>query len=301
MRKIEILKQYYKEICTPLVFVNETYLRDKTYAKVYLYDFSSEQELENFKKVFQEYMAMYVRNEDIINIYDWTKNISEQLQEEFKKIYKKLTPDRPTKVNGIFGELFNDYYLKNVLNEEILLTYVFKKEFNNRNESKGIDVVCCENKEQSLEIILSESKFVTGLSKAKENLINDISGEENHVNLDYLNRYMEFVLNRQFGLEKIRAEEVTEKINELNKKIVLENKTFIEAINELNYSLKFVYFAIFSQSVRRNIEDFREAIESITLEFENQVKSVGINNYNMEIVFIPTFNSSMDLKNKMEE
>lgn len=301
MGNIEILKQYYKEICTPLVFANETYLKDNTFAKVYLYDFSSEQELENFKKVFQEYMAMYVRNEDLIKYYDLSKDISGQLQREFRKIYRNITPDRAARNSGIFGELFNDYYLKNVLNEEILLAYVSKKEFNNRNESKGIDVVCCENKAESLEIILSESKFVTNLSSAKNDLISDISGDENHLNLEYLNRYMDFVLNRQAGLEQRRAREVTEKINELNRKIVVEDKTFIEAVNELNYSLRFVYFAIFSQRTRRNIEDFRESINAIIAEFRNQVEIVGINNYNMEIVFIPTFNGSMELKNKMEE
>lgn len=159
MNNVEILKQYYKEICTPLIFINETYLNNNSSAKVYLYDFSKDKELENFKKVFQEYMAMYVRNEDIINFYDLSQDISSQLLKEFKKIYKKVTPDRKTGVNGIFGELFNDYYLKNVLNEDILLAYVSKKEFNNKNEAKGIDVVCCENKGERLEIILSEQSL----------------------------------------------------------------------------------------------------------------------------------------------
>ena len=114
MGNIDILKKYYKEVCTPLIFVNETSLTKLMNVKVYLYDFNKQQELENFKKVFQEYMTMYVRNDDIINLYDLSKNISEQLQKEFKKIYKTITPDRKTGVNGIFGELFNDYYLKNV-------------------------------------------------------------------------------------------------------------------------------------------------------------------------------------------
>lgn len=63
--------------------------------------------------------------------------------------------------------MFNDYYLKNILNEEILLAYVSKKEFNNRNEAKGIDLVCCEDKDDTLEIILSEAKFVGNLNSAK--------------------------------------------------------------------------------------------------------------------------------------
>lgn len=73
MNNIEILKKYYKEICTPLIFIGETCLEDNSSAKVYLYNFSKDNELENFKKVFQEYMAMYVRNEDIIDFLIYQK------------------------------------------------------------------------------------------------------------------------------------------------------------------------------------------------------------------------------------
>ena len=301
MENIDILKRYYKEVCTPLIFVNETSLEKLKNVKVYLYDFNREQELENFKKVFQEYMAMYVRNNDIINMYDLTKNISEQLQKEFKRIYKIITPDRKTGVNGIFGELFNDYYLKNVLNEEILLAYVSKKEFNNSNEAKGIDLVCCEDKNETLEIILSEAKFVGNLNSAKNSLIKDISGEDNHLNSKYINSYMNFVLNRQQGLDSIRKENVTLKINEINKKIILEDKKFIEAINELGYSIRFIYFAIFQYENNRNIENFEDSINEILKEFEKQIRKTEVNHYSIEIVFIPTFNTSMSLKNKMEE
>ena len=301
MENIDILKRYYKEVCTPLIFVNETSLEKLKNVKVYLYDFNREQELENFKKVFQEYMAMHVRNNDITNMYDLTKNISEQLQKEFKRIYKIITPDRKTGVNGIFGELFNDYYLKNVLNEEILLAYVSKKEFNNSNEAKGIDLVCCEDKNETLEIILSEAKFVGNLNSAKNSLIKDISGEDNHLNSKYINSYMNFVLNRQQGLDSIRKENVTLKINEINKKSILEDKKLIEAINELGYSIRFIYFAIFQYENNRNIENFEDSINEILKEFEKQIRKTEVNHYSIEIVFIPTFNTSMSLKNKMEE
>ena len=301
MGNIDILKKYYKEVCTPLIFVNETSLEELRNVKVYLYDFNKQQELENFKKVFQEYMAMYVRNEDIINLYDLSQDIAEQLKKEFKKIYKIITPERKTGVNGIFGELFNDYYLKNVLNEEILLAYVSKKEFNNRNEAKGIDLVCCEDKNDILEIILSEAKFVGNLNSAKNSLIGDISGEANHRNSDYINNYMNFVLNRQQGLDSRRKENVTFKITEINKKIILEDKKFVDAINELKYSIRFIYFAIFQYENNRKIENFEDSINEILKEFKKQVKQTGVNNYSIEIVFIPTFNTSMNLKNKMEE
>lgn len=295
------MKEYYKEVCTPLIFVNENNIEEFDNVKIYLYDFNKQQELENFKKVFQEYMAMYVRNEDIINLYELSSGISEQLQKEFRNIYKIITPDRKAESSGIFGELFNDYYLKNILDEEILLTYVSKKEFNNKNEAKGIDLVCCKEKNDILEIILSEAKFVGSLSAAKSSLINDISGKDNHLNSNYINNYMNFVLNRQEGLDKRRKEIITSQITEINKKIILENKSFIDTINELGYCLRFVYFAIFQYENNRNIENFKSSVMEMSKEFEEQVIQTGVNNYSMEIVFIPTFNESMDLKNKMEE
>lgn len=132
-------------------------------------------------------------------------------------------------------------------------------------------------------------------------MIGDISGETNHLNSEYINNYMDFVLNRQQGLDSRRKENITLKITEINKKIIVEDKKFIDAINELGYSLRFIYFAIFQYENNRNIENFKDAINEILKEFAEQVKQTGVNNYSMEIVFIPTFNTSMNLKNKMEE
>lgn len=300
MDNIEILKKYYKQVCTPLVFVGVNKLLN---SKVYLYDFRDDIELKNFKKVFQEYMAMYVLNEDIINYYEFNdvEKISEQLCEIFKENYKVLTPKRKATSNGIFGELFNDYYLKNILDNELLLTYLSKKAYSDNTEMKGIDVVCVENKEDGLEIILSEAKFVTDAISAKNELKSDISGEKNHLNQTTINNYMYFVLNKQIGLEKARTKEVTDKISEFNKKRIREKKSFIEVLNELDWSVKFVYFAIFNYKEDRNIENFKDIIEELTDEFNNQVIKTGIKNYKIEIVLIPTFNKAIDLKNKMEE
>lgn len=300
MDNIEILKKYYKQVCTPLVFVGVNKLLN---SKVYLYDFRDDIELKNFKKVFQEYMAMYVLNEDIINYYEFNdvEKISEQLCEIFKENYKVLTPKRKATSSGIFGELFNDYYLKNILDNELLLTYLSKKAYADNTEMKGIDVVCVENKEDGLEIILSEAKFVTDAISAKNELKSDISGEKNHLNQTTINNYMYFVLNKQIGLEKARTKEVTEKISEFNKKRIREKKSFIEVLNELDWSVKFVYFAIFNYKEDRNIENFKDIIEELTDEFNNQVIKTGIKNYKIEIVLIPTFNKAIDLKNKMEE
>lgn len=301
--KIEGLKEYYKKVCSPLIFVNETKLENDKIAKVYLYDFSTEQELENFKKVFQEYLPFYVMNFDVISLYDLEKDISQQLKNDAKYIYKSdIIPNRKTRSNGIFGELFNDYYIKNIINKEIFLTYLSRRTYNSGNwENQGIDIVACEEINNKLNIILSEAKFVGSLFRAKEDLKGDISGEHGHLNKEYINGYMDFVINRQFGLDKVRSEEVQNLINKFNAKRWKEKLEFIDCINKLGYSCKFVYFAIFKQSRDRNIKDFKESISEIVNEFNNKIKRTEIENYSIEVVFILTFNTSMDLKNKMEE
>ena len=89
MENIYRLKEYYKRVCSPLVFVNETSLENNKNVKVYLYDFKTEEELSNFKKVFQEYLPFYVRNYDSISKYkisDDDEEISKILVEKAKYI-----------------------------------------------------------------------------------------------------------------------------------------------------------------------------------------------------------------------
>lgn len=303
MENIEKLKEYYKKSCSPLIFVNETLLPDNKSAKVFLYDFSTDEELYNFKKVFQEYLPFYVLNLDFIEDYTVDDTISKQLITDAKYIYETdITPTRKTGINGIFGELYNDYYIKNVLDDEILLQYLSRKDFNDiDSESKGIDVVACNEKNGKLEIIMSEAKFVGNLSTAKNNLKEDISGQTGHLNKQYINKYMNFVMYRQNGLEKGRRDTIQKLITEFNRKKWKDKLDFIDCINELDCSCRFIYFAIFRQCKKRNITDFQDEIIEIIQEFNKNIANTDINNYSIEVVFIPTFNESMALKNKMEE
>lgn len=303
MENLQKLKEYYKQHCSSLIFINETFLPNNKSAKVYLYNFSNEEELNNFKKVFQEYLPFYVLNLDYIESYIFDDTISEQLVKNAKFIYETdITPTRKTGMNGIFGELYNDYYIKNVLNDEILLQYLSRKDFNSPDsESKGIDVVACSKKDGKLEIIMSEAKFVGNLSTAKNNLKDDISGPTGHLNKEYINKYMNFVMYRQSGLDKERSKEIQKLVTEFNLKKWNEKLDFIDCINELDCSCRFIYFAIFRQCKKRTINDFQDEILEIIQEFNKNIVNTGINNYSIEVVFIPTFNESMTLKKKMEE
>lgn len=303
MENIEKLKEYYKQYCSPLIFVNETTLPDNKSAKVFLYNFNTSEELENFKKVFQEYLPFYVLNFDLIENYTVDNTISKQLVKDAKYIYETdITPTRKTGINGIFGELYNDYYIKNVLNDESLLQYLSRKDFNSPDsESKGVDVVACNEKDGKLEIIMSEAKFVGNLSTAKNNLKDDISGATGHLNKEYINKYMNFVMYRQDGLDKRRSKEIQKLVTEFNTKKWKEKLDFIDCINELDCSCRFIYFAVFKQCQKRNIKDFEDQILEIIQEFNQNIVNTTINNYSIEVVFIPTFNESMTLKRKMEE
>lgn len=121
---IEILQEYYKRVCSPLIFINEFVIKNCCKAKVYLYNFKKEEELNNFKKVFQEYIPFYVKNFDRISRYKLTESdedISKLLIGKARHIKKieNILPNRPTRMNGIYGEVYNDFYVRNILQNEM--------------------------------------------------------------------------------------------------------------------------------------------------------------------------------------
>ena len=74
----------------------------------------SSEELENFKKVFQEYLPFYVLNFDSIENYIVDDTISKQLVKDAKYIYEtNITPTRKTGINNysmevVFIPTFNE-------------------------------------------------------------------------------------------------------------------------------------------------------------------------------------------------
>lgn len=303
MENINMLKEYYKRICSPLIFINETNLPNNKGVKVYLYDFKDEEELYNFKKVFQEYLPFYVRNFDSISRYKIPNNdeeTSKMLLEKAKYIKFKSDsiPNRGTKIDGIYGEVYNDFYIRNIIDKDRLVSYISRRSYERpKGENEGIDLVGCGLKNNKLEITFSEAKFMTDIYAAKTNLISDT---EKHLDKDFINEFMNFVIQRQGDIISERAELINEKINEFNDVKEETGLSFIEVLNKLEVSVKFIYFAIFNNK-HRDILFYEEKIQDIIKSFNNNIEKTGIKNYDIEIVFIPTFNSSMNLKNKMEE
>ena len=303
MENIYRLKEYYKRVCSPLVFVNETSLENNKNVKVYLYDFKTEEELSNFKKVFQEYLPFYVRNYDSISKYkisDDDEEISKMLVEKAKYIKFKSgsIPNRGVDKDGIYGEIYNDFYIRNIIDKDRLISYLSRRSYERpRGENEGIDIVGCGLKNDKLEITFSEAKFMTNIYSAKNNLILDT---QNHLDKDFINDFMNFLIQRQGDIISERVATINEKINEFNDTIEDTGLTFIEVLNKLEVSVKFIYFAIFNNE-HRDILFYEDKIQEIINSFNDNIKKTNIKNYEIEVVFIPTFNTSMDLKNKMEE
>lgn len=303
MENIHKLKEYYKRICSPLVFINETFLESNRKAKVYLYDFKTEEELNNFKKVFQEYLPFYVRNFDSIRKYkisDDDIEIGKMLVEKAKHIKFKSgsIPNRGTEQDGIYGEIYNDFYIRNIIDKDRLISYLSRRSYERpKSENKGIDIIGCGLKNNKLEITFSEAKFVTDIYSAKSNLISDT---KNHLDKEFINDFMNFVIQRQGDIINERVVAINERISEFNDTIEETGLSFIEVLNKLEVSVKFIYFAIFNNK-HRDILFYEDKIQEIVSSFNSNINKTDINNYDIEVVFIPTFNTSMDLKNKMEE
>lgn len=266
-----------------------------------MYNFTKPEELNNFKKVFQEYLIYYIKNYDTIEsliIPNTYSEISRLLIDKGKKIRKNpIIPQRNSRMNGLYGELFNDFYLRNICNSERFIAYISKRSYESGNhENKGIDNVVCAINDNSLEIILSEAKFLISISNSSTGLVDDTE----HVNLNFINDYMNIVLQKQADLIPERKAIINDRINAINDLVEEYDKTFIEAINQLGYSIKFVYFAIFNDSDRELLK-YKSKIDNIVSGFNKNIITTGIINYSIEIVFIPTFNTSMELKNYMEE
>ena len=306
------LRDYYKTNCKQLVFVNEKRLSTNNKCRMYFLDVLEEQEAKNYKKLFQEYLVSYIRNRDSLSVCrsiacaNNDEELSVALLSEGKKVRNSgAYPDTEINSAGIYGELFDDFYLNIVKDEPILMAYFVRSSFNIANP-RGFDLVATKIDGDVLTIILSEAKFVQNIYKAKDALCNDIAGSQTqdaHVSKEYINEYVSSFMNKDHSLyfdnldsiNKIRS-----KLNELNDLLLNENLNAIDAINRLGIRVRFDFFAIYHDN-NHNIEERKQYFDDISNQFNANINETGILNYDTEIVFIPTKNTSVDLKGMMEQ
>lgn len=307
------LRNYYKNNCKQLVFVNEKRLSTNNSCKMYFLDVLSEQELKNYKKVFQEYLLLYVRNRDSLGYCDSIINanndteMSNALFIESKKIRDDtgLYPQTDIKSQGVYGELFDDFYLNIVKDEPILMAYCIRSGFNIANP-RGFDLTAVKLENDCLHIIFSEAKFVNSVNSASNALYDDICGNENqegHVTKKYINDYVSFFINKPHSLYFEKVDDINSirlKLNELNELLVKDGIKAIDAINRLGIKVRFDFFAIYHDK-NYDIEERKAYFDMIVDGFNQKILDTGIQKYDMEIIFIPTKNESMALKRSMEE
>lgn len=299
------LKQYFSENCKNLVFSNEMTLDNDVRAKMYYVKVDEIIEKNNYKKIFQEYLILYARSYEKLRYFKQrSEDLSVDLIEYGKKTWNSggLIVNTNIESAGIFGELFNDFYLNIVKNENILLTYSSRRGASEKNV-KGVDVVGCTCEDRKLTLIYSESKFVGSASAAQRELRNDINGtdrEEAHINAEYINKFTIFLLDKNHSLyndSDENTEIIINTIDSMNDKIY-NGQEPIEVFNELGVKIRFVFFAIYTDNMFTPKQ--REAYyKNILLDFYNQISKTGISNYDIEIVFIPIISKSKEIKEHM--
>ncbi len=287
------LLNYYTKNYKKLLFYKEIQLSNRNYCKLYTYDYNNE--IVYFTKTFNMYLPFYADSYGMLKYY---KVEEEFLIEKSKILWKNDIKRKDVNTSGVFGELLLDFYTRIVCSKKILACYASKGIYRDKLEFKGIDCIGCSLNNDKLEIVLSEAKFVSTLSAAKSDLISDINGEHGHLNSEIINSYCGFAMKKSDSMERTYSEGIIECLNKINLIIAQKNEQFIDIMNDLDYSFKFVYFAIF-QSNYRKPDEIEKYYKDIIDTFDKTIGLTTIKNYSIEIVFIPTTNDSVLLKNNM--
>lgn len=293
---------HYKTNYSHRIFHQRLTHEDGIYYIMYIYDYDTE--FDNYSNTFLKYFPFYVRNEDQLSTLDERVDIDTQLAQRSRSIWKtsKIVPRRAIASNGVYGELFLDYYLRIIQDKKAFITYANKRSFSSNYETTGIDNVAYYIENDEINLCICEAKFVSGASDAKNNLISDINGDEEkpgHISKIYLDDYFQFIAEKTPNVSNEDKQKIQHFLNELN--IELDNgNNFVDLLIKKNIHMNFVFFAIF-KSKKRQPNLLLNYYEEIYNECEKSIKDIGFTNYNIEIVFIPTNNKSIDIKKRINK
>lgn len=299
---LDEIKQHYINNHKRKIFATKVVSSTCEYYILYNYDYNYE--LENFKNEFLYYLPYYVSNDDLLRTIDTTIDIDEQMKKRSKKVRRDSTmiPKRLISNDGIYGELFLDFYLRIVRDRNLIITYASKKEFKTKREVTGIDSVAYYIDDEKLNICFSEAKFVVDASSAKTDLKLDIEGNEQHIGhltKEYLNNYIKFIVEKGLNLSFDEKKRFSTFLTKLNNELYNENEFLDILINE-DICVNFIFFAIFKSSQKKP-EDLELHYNEIKNSALAKIISLNIKNYKIEIVFIPTDKTSMTIKKEIEK
>ena len=277
--EVDFLKDFYKNSIKEKIFKTKLNHDNRDIYLLFNYDYDNE--LDNFKNTFLMYLPYYIRSYDQLITIDRSDLIHE-LERRSKKVRTdKIIPQRKKEVNGLYGELFLDFYLRIVCGRNSLITYAHKRAFGSNQESFGPDNVVYYIENNSINVCFCETKFVQGAANAKNKLVNDILGiegvEESHISKKFLNEYMGFIVEQGINLSDIEKMKFKDFITELN--IELEHdKKFVELLEEKGVIFNFVFFAIFNSTFKDTF-DFIDYYDDIYDKAKNKVLELGISKY----------------------
>lgn len=301
----EILIKYYKDNHEKKIFHSKL-VDDKPAHIMYIYDY--DKELKNFSTTFLMYLPYYVRSFDQLSTIK-IENIDLELEERSKKVrVDKIVPQRKTEVNGLYGELFLDFFLRIVCKRKCLITYAKKRSFSSDAEAHGPDNVVYFIENGNINICFCEAKFVSGASSAKNNLIEDINGtpsiggrngKPSHISKAFLNNYIGFMVSQSFDVMECEKSLFLNFINDLNSKIDISND-FISSLIDFDVCCNFIFFAIFD-STKKTPQKLINHYNDIYQEAEQKIKELNITNYKIEIVFIPTNSKPIEIKKEIDK
>jgi len=297
------------------IFEKQLNFNRQQYYILYQYDYHNE--LKSFKETFLYYLPFYVQNDDMLEMVDGSNDtfISSDLIKKSKWIWENsiIMPHRKAASNGIFGELFLDFFLRVVKKRKLIMTYASKREFNSNMETKGLDNVAYSFDENGqMHIYFCEAKFLETRTAVETQLIEDIIGAKEikdsngeickkekigHVTKDFLNKYIQFIVEKGDAIETKYREVFKEYLNYVNKNLS-KGVDFVTILNKFGICVDFIFFAEFCCK-KKDPAKFKKEYCAIYKECQNQVSVIGLEETNIEIVFIPIDNKSMTVKNEI--
>lgn len=303
MSLIKALEEYYYNTHKNKIFCIELHVEDKEFYILYNYDKTDE--ITKFVSNFTEYLPYYVYNGDALEHINIKDSLSEELLKRSKRCWTgPYIPKRETKVDGVYGEVFLDFYERIIKKNILASTYASKRDFRSKNENHGFDNVLFKINNDEIEFVFAEAKFVTSKSAAKESLINDIRGDNNsevhkrtngHLTIEFMDDYICFIVNKNSFFHDNDKQLLKNFFNELNEVLINHDGKFVQFLIERNIKVNCVFFAIFND-VSVKPSDYADIYNLIEKEAKTQLETIGFNNYSVEIVFVPTLSKSMDIK-----
>lgn len=301
---LEELREYYHKNLEGNVFLIKLKVEDKPLQILYNHDRGDE--VKKFVSTFSEYLPYYVNCGDVLQCISIDDSLSETLSHFSKTCWEgPIVPNRDTKINGIYGELFLDFYERIVKKDVLASTYASRRDFNSKRENRGFDNVLFTIKDGRIEFVFAESKFVANKSAAKDELIEDIKGNPSekkagHLTYEYINNYVMFVVQKAAYFSDDDKALLKGFMADLNNVLINKKGDFVKYLIDNKITINCVFFAIF-QNNSSEIKDFIDAYDRIEKEAKASLDTIGFKNYNIEIVFIPTEATSMEIKGAIHD